>query len=121
MQRVDDGLLVKYYQRLKNDLYKALTIHEGRDSKTKQVVFTREDAYDMYSKYMQNLCIQVSGVNGICLDNVDSLTLLGIMLEMRGITIDEHSLLRTLVFKCINLREVIIKSIDVNGGDSDGL
>lgn len=103
-------LLIKYYEKLINNIYKCLPIIEGLGYKTKKVVYTKEEAYKNYQIYINNLLIEIYGHCELffCSDNSIKLasTLKGMICE------DNHSVVKRLTMSCIKICKDIIKEIE---------
>jgi hypothetical protein len=105
-----------YYKNLLNACWKALPIYEGKDIKTKMVVYSPEEAFNQFQKYISNLLVEIYGNSGLFFKSVHSMQLIGIlrgMLQEIKINSDEeHKKIKPLIFKCTNLCEKMIKELE---------
>jgi len=92
-----------YNEELIGNCFKLLGIYEGRDPRTKEIIYPTEIAYEHYSKYLENLCIELWGAYLIFHESEHFLKLANTLEGMQKIKIDEHAKLKSLVFNCISL------------------
>lgn len=106
-------LLVNYYDSLIGDCYKLLPLYEGLDIKSKQIVYSRDEAYQQYKKYLISFLNEIYG-SYYMLDSIYLLKLLANLEGMLTIELNEHDKLKSLVFKCINLISKLKKEVEGN-------
>ena len=104
--KIDPETADEYFRYLTNSLYKALTVFEGRDYKTRIVIYNKEDAHENFMLYVQNFAYEVSGSSKL-FETREFITLLAYVEEMLSVTIEEHQKIRKLVFSSINIIEDI--------------
>jgi len=102
--KIDPETADEYFKYLTNSLYKALTVFEGRDYKTRIVIYSKEDAHDNFMLYVQNFAYEISGSTKLFYTR-EFVTLLAYVEEMLWVSQDEHQKLRKLVFSSINIVE----------------
>ncbi len=100
---ISEELLDKYYDNLIGDFYKILPIFEGRDIKNKEVVYTKEEAYLQFQKYISNFIVEICGGYYLFNDSMYFLKLLNILEGMYVISQEDHCKLKSLVFNCISI------------------
>lgn len=103
-------LLIKYYKRLINNIYKCLPIFEGVKYKTKEIIYLPEEAYKNYQIHLGNLLVEIYGNCQLFFCSDNSIKLTSIMKGM--ITETEHTSIKRLTMECINLCKKIIKEIE---------
>ena len=99
---VSKELLIDYYNSLIGDCYKILPLYEGLDILTKKVIYSREEAYQQYKKYLVGFLNEIYG-SYYMLDSIYLLKLFANLEGMLTIGLDEHDKLKSLVFKCIGI------------------
>ena len=99
-----------YIELLINKIFKLLPLYEGL-SLTKEVVYTSEQAYKHFQMHLEEVIVEVTGNYYIYNNSPRFLQLLSILDGMRDIKLDEHKLVRTLVFKCTNICSELEKSL----------
>lgn len=104
-------LLIDYYDNLLNDCFKLLPIYEGRDFKTKKIIYTPEEAHKNYIAYLSSFLNEICG-GYYMFNNIYFLKLMTNLSGMMSIKINEHRKLKPLVFKCINLINKLKEEID---------
>ena len=92
-----------YIDRLIGSIYKLLPTFEGKSSLDHQVIYTPEIAYKHFQMNLEEVIIEVVGNYYIYNNNSKILELMGYLDGLRDIKIDEHEILRTIIFKCTNL------------------
>ena len=102
--KIDPETADEYFKYLTNSLYKALTVFEGRDYKTRIVIYSKEDAHDNFMLYVQNFAYEISGSTKLFYTR-EFVTLLAYVEEMLWVSLVEHQKLRKLVFSSINIVE----------------
>ena len=110
--KISNELLIQYYKSLINNYFKILPLFEGRDLQTKQIIYTQEQAYEMFQKYIQNFIIEVCGSNELFIVNVNSIKLLSLLRGMQEIQIGEHKKTKSVVMSCIDLCNKVIKELE---------
>ena len=100
---ISEETLNKYFDNLIGDFYKILPIYEGRDMKTKQVIYSKEEAHEQFVKYVKNFIVEICGGYYLFDDNMYFLKLLNILEGMCELSQDEHCKLKSLVFNCISV------------------
>lgn len=103
-------LLIKYYKKLINNIYKNLPLFEGVKYKTKEVIYTPEEAYRNYQIHLSNLLVEIYGNCQLFFYSDNSIKLASIMKGMIAET--EHDSIKRLTMECINLCKKIIKEIE---------
>lgn len=99
---ISKSLLCRYYDDLIDAYFKSLNIFEGRDFKTKQIIYNSDVAYANYRKYVGNFIHEICGGYYLFEENTCFLKLLTSVESMLLIEEDEHSELKSIVFSCIN-------------------
>lgn len=99
----------EYFKYLINSVYKSLTIFEGKDYKTRQVIFNNEVAIEKFRLFVQNFIYEVSGSYKL-FNTKEFIILLSNLEEMLDVKANEHAKLRKLVFSCINTIESMRES-----------
>lgn len=94
-----------YIKLLMNLVFKTLPVYEGRDAKTKQIIYTPEQAYSHFQMHLEELIIEVTGDYYIYNDDPKFLQLLSILDGLRDVQINQHQIVRSIVFKCMNICE----------------
>jgi hypothetical protein len=112
---VNNKITNDYFKYLINSFYKSLTIFEGKDYKTKEIMQNSETSYTNYKLFIENFSYEIAG--GYKLFGIkEFITLLVLIESMNEIKPDEHRKLRKLVFSCIDAIEKIQGGV-VNGSD----
>lgn len=97
------GIVQSYFHRLINRYFAILALYEGRSFDTKQVIYTAEEAYSMYLEYVKNFTTELCGISFLFEDNEYFLVLLAALEYLQIVKIDQHKLVKTKVFECINI------------------
>lgn len=106
-------LLIKYYKGLINSIYKLLPLYEGCKFKSKDIIYTPEEAYKNYQIYLTNLIVEIYGNSQLFFQSENSMKLISILRGMiQEIKLDEHQTVKRLTMECINLCKKIIKEIE---------
>jgi hypothetical protein len=114
-----DKLIIAYYKGLIGNFYKILPLYEGRDLKTKQIVYLPDIAYQNFQNYVSNLLVEVYGSSNLFFVNEYSIKIVSILQGiLHKVEIDKHKKLKTLVFQCVSLCEKIIVELE---GRNNGL
>ena len=113
--KISDDSLIKYYHGLIKDFFKILPIFEGRDVKTKSVIYSQEESYNQYKKYIHNFTIEICGAYHIFHEELYFLKLLNILEGMSNSKINDHAHLKSLVFHCIDITKKMIAELEKNG------
>jgi hypothetical protein len=95
--------LSSYFRKLTNGCFKILPLYDGLDVKTKEVIYSPEEAHEMYLKYLQNFIYEVCGGYILFNESEKFLTLLTSLESMMTIPVNEKGKLKPLVFSCINI------------------
>ncbi len=98
-----ESLMLKYCDILVADFFRILGVFEGREPSTKKIIYSKEQAYEHYHKYINSMFYEMSGASGNFHNNANFIKLLNILVGMKAITADEHHKLRPLVFNCISI------------------
>lgn len=93
-----------YIELLINKIFKLLPLYEGL-SLTKEIIYTPEQAYKHFQMHLEEVIVEVTGNYYIFCNNPKIISILSILDGMRDIKLNEHQLVRTLVFKCTNICE----------------
>ena len=112
-QMIPKEVLIKYYKGLINTIYKLLPISEGLKYKSKEVIYTPEEAFKNYQIYLCNLIVEMYG-NSVFFTSDNSIKLLSIAIGMiQQIQENEHQKVKRLTMESINLCKKIIKEIEL--------
>lgn len=111
---IPNNLIIEYYNSLIGQVYRLMPLYEGKDWKTKEIIYDNAEAFNMFHKYVQNLIVEICGSNKIFIVNIDSIKILSKIRGLQDINEDEHSLLKSNVMTCINLCKKIIKNLEEN-------
>lgn len=109
-------LIVKYYKGLVNSIFKLIPLFNGEKFRSREIIYSREDAYRNYQIYLSNLLVEVYGNSQfLCSDNSIKLTniLRGMIQE---IEIYDYDRVKRLTRQCIDLCKKIIKEIENGEG-----
>jgi len=106
---------IKYYHNLIKDFFKILPIYEGRDVRTKLIVYTAEESYNQYKKYIYNFTVEICGAYNNFHEDLCFLKLSNILEGMSNLNIDNHANLRSLVFHCIDICKKMIDTLEGDG------
>jgi len=111
-QIIPKELLIKYYKGLINSIYKLLPISEGLKYKSKEVIYTSDEAFKNYQIYLSNLIVEMYG-NSVFFTSDNSIKLLSILTGMiQQVHENEHQKIKRLTMESINLCKKIIKEIE---------
>lgn len=109
-----ESLVIQYYDDLIGNIFKILPIFEGRSCITKDITLKKEEAYEQFMKYVQNLSFEIAGADCIFTNNRQFIKLLSNIEGMQKIKIDEHKKLRSLWLNCIDICKKM-KGLTING------
>lgn len=110
---IHKDLLIKYYKSLINSIYKILPLFEGSKYKSKEIIYSSEEAFKNYQIYLSNLLVELHG-NSQFFYSETSVKLINILKGMiQQIKPEEHQKLKRLVMESINLCKKIIKEIEL--------
>ena len=112
---ISNKLLINYYNNLIKDFFKILPIFEGRDARTKLVIYSPEESYIQYNKYISNFILEIKGAYILFNDNPYFLKLLNILEGMLNSKIIEHAEIKSLVFHCIDIIKKLIEEVSEDG------
>jgi hypothetical protein len=105
------NLLGRYIDLIINALFKTLPTFEGL-SINKEIIYTSEQSYIHYQQHLEKLIIEITGDYYIFCENPYILKLLGLVQGMQDIKINEHDIVKSMVFECIKICENIKKQLD---------
>ena len=106
-------LLIKYYKGLINSCFKLIPLYNGEKYKSREVIYSPEEAFKNYQIYLSNLIVEMYG-NSIFFTSDSSVKLLSIIIGMiQQIKINENQKVKRLTIECINLCKKIIKEIEL--------
>lgn len=105
-------LLIDYYRKLINSIFKIIPLYNGEEYKTKKIIYSSEEAFNNYQIYLSNLLVELHGnIQFIQSDN--SVKLINILKGMiQQIEINENKKVKRLTMESINLCKKIIKEIE---------
>ena len=107
-------LLIKYYKNLINSIFKLIPIINGEKYKSREVIYSQEEAFKNYQIYLGNLIVEMYG-NSIFFTSDNSIKLLSITIGMiQQIQVGENQKVKRLTIECINLCKKIIKEIEIS-------
>lgn len=92
-----------YIDRLIGRIFRLLPTFEGRESKSHEIIYTSEEAYKHFQTNLEEVIVEVVGNYYIYNNNSKVLELMAYLDGLRDIKLDEHEILRTIIFKCTNL------------------
>ncbi len=105
-------LLIKYYKGLINSIFKLIPLYNGEKYKSREVIYSSDEAFKNYQIYLSNLIVEMYG-NSIFFTSENSIKLLSIIIGMiQQIQENEHKNVKRLTIECINLCKKIIKEIE---------
>ena len=90
-------------KKLIADCFKILGIYEGKDPRTKKVVYSEDESYENYQKYLDTFCIEVWGAYELYPNDGNFHKLTRVLEGLKLIKIKEHDRLRSKVFECIDI------------------
>lgn len=90
-------------KKLIADCFKILGIYEGKDPKTKKVIYSNENAYSHFQKYLDTFCMEIWGAYSLYGEDVNFHKLARLLEGLKLIKIEEHDKLRSRVFECIDI------------------
>jgi hypothetical protein len=93
----------KLANKLIGDCFKILGIYEGRHPITKEVVFSEEDAYLNFIKYIEILTLEVWGAYNIFRGNDYFYKLSNKLEGLKQVKIGQHKKVKTIVFQCTSI------------------
>jgi hypothetical protein len=106
-------LLIKYYKGLINSIFKAMPLYEGLKYKSKEVVYSSEEAYKNYQIYLSNLIVEIYGNSQLFFYSDNSIKLISLLRGMiQEIKLNEQQRVSRLTKECINLCKKIITEIE---------
>lgn len=113
-------LLGNYMELVINLIFKILPIYEGL-AKSKEIVYSPEQAYMHYQKHLEKVIVEVVGDYYIYDNNEEYLKLLAILEGLKEVCIDEHDKVKSMVFECIKICERIQEKLnkDIRGENLD--
>jgi len=107
-------LLIKYYKGLINSCFKLIPLYNGEKYKSREVIYSPEEAFKNYQIYLSNLLVEIHGNCELFFQSDNSIKLISILKGMiQQIEINEHQKIKRLVIECINLCKKIIKEIEL--------
>jgi hypothetical protein len=107
-------LLIKYYKNLINSVFKLLPLYNGEQYKTKEIIYSSENAFKNYQIYLSNLLVEIYGNNQLFFQSDNSIKLISILKGMiQEIQPNEHKKVKRLTMECINICKKIIKEIEL--------
>lgn len=109
---ISGEVLIVYHNRMKNKIFKALAIFEGRDYQSKKVTMPKDEALREFQKYTNNLVYEISGCKRLFEENEKYVSLLALIVELH--TRKNHKDVKNIVFMCINIIDAMIGSINKN-------
>lgn len=106
-------LLIKYYKGLINSIFKLIPLYNGEKYKSREIIYSPEEAFENYQIYLSNLIVEMYG-NSIFFTSDNSVKLLSINVGMiQQIHPNENQKVKRLVMESINLCKKIIKEIEL--------
>lgn len=105
-------LVIKYYKKLINSLFKPLPIFEGKDNSGK-ITYDEETAFRNFQIYISNLLVEIHGNSQLFFCSDNSIKLASILKGMLSeIQIGEQPKVKRLIMQCINICKQIILEIE---------
>jgi hypothetical protein len=71
--------------------------------KTKTIVYSEEEAYKQFQKYIENFTVELCGGFYLFNNDIQFLKLLNILEGLYKVNINEHEKVKKLVFHCISI------------------
>jgi hypothetical protein len=104
-------LLLQYYDGLIDSIFKLIPLANGERYKSREIIYSPEEAYRNYKSYIENLIIEVCG-NSIFFCSVNSIKLISILRGMANeITLASLNKVKNLTRNCIDVCKKIIIEI----------
>ena len=107
-------LLIKYYKNLINSIFKLIPIINGEKYKSREVIYSQEEAFKNYQIYLGNLLVEIHGNCELFFQSDNSIKLASILTGMiQQIQAGENQKVKRLTMESINLCKKIIKEIEL--------
>lgn len=105
-------VLIKYYKNLINSIFKLIPIYAGEKYKSREIIYSPEEAFKNYQIYLSNLIVEMYG-NSVFFTSDNSVKLLAIITGMiQQIQVGENQKVKRLTIDCINTCKKIIKEME---------
>ena len=102
--------IAKSLEILINQCWKILPIYEGRNN-TKEIVYSKEEAYSCYQKHLSFLITKLLGASDIWNENQYYLELVYILVGMKHLSQNEHDKVKYFVHHCTKLLNNMLDNI----------
>lgn len=113
-------IMLDYFKKLPNKIFKILPIYEGKDIYTNNINCDSITAYGNYQSYLDTFTIELSGASNIFPHTSKFIEILALIEGMKTIKEYEHKKVKKIVFKCINKCKLIYKE-EVSRRLDDGI
>lgn len=100
---ITEKIFEEYIDKLIGKIFRLLPTFEGRSALDHKIVYSSEEAYKHFQMNLEEVIIEITGDYYIFCNNSKIINILAYLDGLRDIKIDEHEILRTIIFKCTNL------------------
>jgi hypothetical protein len=108
-------LLIKYYKGLINSIFKLIPIINGEKYKSREIIYSQDEAFKNYQIYLGNLLVEIHGNCELFFQSDNSIKLISILKGMiQQIQVGENQKVKRLTIECINICKKIIKEIEIS-------